>query len=264
MLRIDRHWSMEIPKGWTEALREFSPISETVPWLSLRWFPMRRVRNGAVVDAGRWILHDCHHESQIDPTRTDILDLLRAERPSSIRDPLARKIRRLHVSDYQWEMYREYRVWAKEYWVIQGSHGGHPTQYRAHEVKWLQAMGLPQDPPALGALPYAPLDQRVFRELRQRDRLLKYGSLEALNRANRPDAIQREWDEAEKAFRQKHWAMQHEASAAQADFLDFYTRSSHTATDCRETIPAMSPEQLRATERAEETYVETGTVPLVA
>src|SRR5438094_660892 len=132
---------MELPAEWETALRAFSPISTAHSWLSIRWFPMQRLRNGKIVDAGRWILHECLHESLIDPTRNDIVELLSAERPSSIKDWRARKARMLHVSDYQWRMYGEHRVWAKEYWVLQGSAGGHPTQYRVHEEKWLQAMG---------------------------------------------------------------------------------------------------------------------------
>lgn len=260
-VRIDRHWSMDVPKGWTTALRAFSPITTAHSWLSIRWFPMRRSMNGRVVDCGRWILHDCQHESLIDWRRNDIVQLLSAERPSSIKDWKARKARMLHVSDYQWEMYRTHRVWAKEYWVLQGSAGGHPTQYRPHEEKWLQAMGLPTDPPALGALPYAPLDERVFEQLRLRNRLWQLGSLDALKKSETPQAIQAEWDQAERAFRAQHYQMVHDAMAASADFLAYYASSSTTATEARNTIPQTSAAHQRAAAIAHEQYAETGVLP---
>lgn len=261
LARIDRHWSMDVPKGWMTALRAFSPITTAHSWLAIRWFPMRRLLNGKPVDCGRWVLHDCQPVALIDRRLNDIVSLLEAERPSSIRDWRARKARMLHVSDYQWEMYRTHRVWAKEYWVLQGSAGGHPTQYRPHEEKWLQAMGLPTDPPALGALPYAPLDARVFEQLRLRNRLWRLGSVDALRKSETPQAIQAEFDAAEREFRKQHYTMMHDAMAASADFLAYYATSSKTATEARETIPETSPEHARKAAIAHEQYVETGILP---
>jgi hypothetical protein len=259
-IRIDRHWSMEAPAEWEAALRAFSPIRTDVPWLALRWFPMKRqVKDGTWKDAGRWVLYECVHESLIDPTN-EIVSLLSGPQPSRLRDPIAAKAKALYASDYQCAMYRTHRVWARNLWILQGSQGGHPIEYSMHEQKLLQAAGLPTDPPPLGGLPYAPFDQRVIAQLTKRNRLFKLGSIAALRRQGAAD-WQREFDEAEREFRKQHMAMLTEQMAASADFLDYYTTSSKTATECQNTIPQMSPEQQRRVAIAHEQYVDTGTLP---
>jgi hypothetical protein len=58
----------------------------------------------------------------------------------------------------------------KPFWVVQGSGGGHAYRYTAQERSWARFLGRPEAPPAPGDLPYAPVDQRVIRQLRARDR----------------------------------------------------------------------------------------------
>lgn len=249
---------MEVPQEWETMLRAFSPIREDVPWLALRWFPMKRqTQGGAWTDAGRWVLYECIHESLIDPT-LGIVEMLKGPQPSRIRDATEAKAKALFANDYQCAMYRQHRVWARNLWIVQGSQGGHPIEYALHEQKMLQVAGLPTDPPPLGSLPYAPFDQRVIVQLQQRNRLFQLGSMAAVKRASSSEAIQREFEAAERDFRK--WHLQHvsEAMAPSADFLDYYSRSAKTSTECRNAIPETSMARRNAVDQTMEQYVETG------
>jgi len=257
-----RVWHMEVPREWEAHLRAFSPISTSVPWLALRWFPMERQdRAGVWRDCGRWVVYECLHESIIPESERDIIPFLAGPQPSRIPDPAAAYAKSTFANDYQCRMYREHKVWARNCWVIQGAHGGHPVEYDLLEKKILQACGLPTDPPPLGSLPYAPFDARVIAQLRKRSSITKYGSLDAARRHATPEAVAREMEDAERAFRQ--WQMQYLESslAPSVDFLDYYTSSSLTATECRSTLPEMTREEQAAAEQMHDAYIETGFVP---
>lgn len=257
-----RVWNMEVPVEWTERLRAFSPISSSVPWLTLRWFPMeRRDRAGVWHDCGRWVVYECIPEAIIPESERDIIAFLAGPQPSRIPDPQAAYAKSTFANDYQCRMYREHKVWARNCWVIQGTTGGHPVEYDLVEQKILQACGLPTEPPPLGSLPYAPFDARVIEQLRSRSLITKYGSLEAARRAATPEAVQREMEEAERVFRQWHVEHLERSLAPSVDFLNYYTSSSRTATECRNTLPALSPEAQRRVAEATERYVETGQMP---
>lgn len=257
-----RVWHMDVPWEWTQMLRAFSPVSDRVPWLTLRWFPMeRRDRAGTWIDCGRWVLYECIPAAIIPEQFSDILPLLAGPQPSRIRDVGEAQAKSVYANDYQCRMYREHNVWARNCWIIQGMNGGHPIEYDLMEQKILQACGLPTDPPPLGTLPYAPFDARVIAQLRKRSLITKYGSLDAARRQATPEAVQREMEDAERAFRQ--WHVQHleTALAPSVDFLDWYTSSRYTATECRSTLPEMSREAQREVAIATDQYVETGYAP---
>ena len=143
-------------------------------------------------------------------------------------------------------------------WIIQGSDGGHPITYDAMEEAILKAYGLPTDPPPLGTLPYAPLDRRVFDQLERRKARRKLGSL--MSEAT-PEAVQKEFDEAEREFRRIHVSQVEASMAASADFLDYYTSSSKTSTEARNTLPQMSQADQALASVGSQYYVETGALP---
>ncbi len=75
------------------------------------------------------------------------------------------------VDRHQWEcaqyLLRTTGEWwyPRWFWVIQGTHGGHPFHVQGAAAWWWQQLtGLP-DVPAAGTLDYAPLDERVIRRL---------------------------------------------------------------------------------------------------
>ena len=256
---MDRVWHMEIPKDWEAQLRAFSPIRYDMPWLALRWFPMeRQVRDGSWRDCGRWVMYECLHESIIPEYDRDIVNLLAGPQPSRIHNPNEAQAKMMFANDYQCMMYRKHKVWARNCWIIQGSSGGHPIEYDVLEKAILQACGLPTDPPPLGTLPYAPFDERVINALRKRSRVTKYGSYDAAKRHATPEVVEREMQEAERAFREWHVKHLEESLAPSVDFLDWYTSSSKTSTECRNTLPGMSAEEQTQAEIANDRYIETG------
>src|SRR5438445_791506 len=123
---ILKTWEREWPEEWETLLRSFSPMSRVLPWLAGRWFPCRRQVDGVYTDCGRWLLSECVPEEVIPENERDILQFLGGPRPSSLHGA-ERAARQTFVNDYQWEMYRKHRVWARELWIIQGDNGGHAT-----------------------------------------------------------------------------------------------------------------------------------------
>lgn len=250
---------MEIPSDWEAALRAFSPVRYDTPWLALRWFPMeRQIKDGSWRDCGRWVIYECLHESLIPENDRDIVNLLSGPQPSRISDPGEAYAKMLYANDYQCMMYRKHKVWARNFWIIQGSSGGHPIEYDLTEKAILQACGLPTDPPPLGTLPYAPFDERVINQIRKRSRTYKYGSIDEAKRHATPEAVERDMRAAERTFREWHVKHLESSLAPSVDFLDYYTSSSRTATECRNTLPEMSKEDQRAAEIAHDMYIETG------
>lgn len=244
-----QEWTKDVPAAWATALRELSPVSDTVPWLALRWFPMRR--NGQ--DVGRWLLSECVPEAIIPDNQRDIVDLLRGPKPSSL--PVAQyHTLSLLVNDYQWTMYRDHRVWARELWIIQGDSGGHATHFQQEERDLLRAKGLPDEPPAVGALPYAPFDGRVIRAMQRRNRLIALGNdLDALRRSGRADVMKEHWAQSQRAFRTEYLSFLDDQVRELADLNAFVTRKAEN----RDCLPTTSRADRNAAARLDE-FLETG------
>lgn len=74
--------------------------------------------------------------------------------------------------DYEtWKVFQETGCYGRRFWIVQGSKGGVPRSYDGVERQIARMAGLPDAPPAIGDLPYAPLDERVIKQLVARDRL---------------------------------------------------------------------------------------------
>jgi hypothetical protein len=206
------------------------------------------------------LLHECVPEELIrddDAFGQSILAALRLERPSTL--PIARRVsRETVVNDFQWEMYRTHRVWARELWILQGESGGHATRYEPEEQKLMQLHGLPTDPPALGELCYAPFDSRVVLQLQRRNRLIRFGNdLHALRQSGSAAAMNAEFKAFEKDYRTQYLAFLREQSHARADLTTWFSGKS----DHRDIIPAATADEIRAAAQFEETYIDTGSVP---
>lgn len=80
----------------------------------------------------------------------------------------------------QWQLYERFGCFAQPYWIVEGAHGGHLRQFSDTETRLLRALGLPDTPPEIGSQPYAPLDQRVFAAVSQRDEMRMWGKAKQL------------------------------------------------------------------------------------
>jgi len=88
-----------------------------------------------------------------------------------------RVARRFRASPHQvfdlltWTLYQQTGCYARPFWIVQGSQGGHKVAYTSLEERYCRAHGLPDSPPNLGALPYAEPDQRTWDGIGAQDRL---------------------------------------------------------------------------------------------
>ncbi len=80
----------------------------------------------------------------------------------------------------QWELYERFGCMAQPYWIVQGTRGGHKRQFNATEERLLSATGQPTTPAAAGDLPFAPVDERVFRALARMDEMAMWTKAKAL------------------------------------------------------------------------------------
>lgn len=263
MLTIRRHWSMEIPPEWTQRLREISPVSSVVSWLTLRWFPFR-LENGE--DGGRWLLYECVPMSSLPISqRLDMVDLLGGVPPrfmdtSTEERRRSKAVRMMFADDWQCDMYHQHDVWARQLWILQGDTGGHALQYEEAEQDLLRLYGLPTDPPAVGELPYAPFDERVVQQMQRRNRLIQVGNdLHELKRTATSEAVQSEWAADQKAYRAAYVQFLEEQQQPQVEFLKTFSKT----TECRGIVPAMSRVEMNAADQAKDLYIDTGDVPYV-
>lgn len=252
-------WTREVPAEWETALRAISPISRVVPWLALRWFPCRRAVDGIITDCGRWLLSECVPEEVIPENERDILQYLSGPMPSNL--PLGiRRNREAFCNDYQVQMYRTHRVWARELWIIQGEQGGHATDYDPTEREIRRIHGLSEDPPAVGDLPYAPFDQRVVQQMLRRNRLIRFKmSVDELRRQGVAE-VTREMEAGMREAREEFVKFITEQSRATADLVTWYSGKS----DHRDELPQATPQEQAAAARFADEFIDTGSVPTAA
>lgn len=181
--------SREVPKEWETRLREISPISDVVSWLALNWF----------APAERWVVYEMVPDQFIE---TGFRSELEGEHPDRL-ESWARI-----CSPFQWEMYRKYRVHARPCWVIQGANGGNKVAFSEADQELCRAVGLPIEPPIPGALPYAPFDERVVRQLVKMNKLAKAkNDLQEFRRKHdTTDAYKRTFNENLRAARAQYVA----------------------------------------------------------
>ena len=234
------------PAEWEERLRAISPISPDHSWLYGAWF-----NKGA-----RWVLYEMLPYPAIpEGKRLQLGGTPYWEMPKHLRAG-----RKQACSAFQWEMYRTKKVWARPFWVIQGPAGGTPAEFTEMEQALLQAQGLDTEPPEPGTLPYAPWDTRVEEQLRSRDRLMKARyHLATLQASANDDALKAESVLAEEAFRKTFWSWWKEQMQPQAEFWAWYSAREEAQHVVRQGTEA----EQRAAEDAEESYLTTGTLPVV-
>lgn len=238
------------PPAWERQLRAISPISERMSWLTFAWkdSPDKLDKN-----LGRWVLYECIPEALI---KTD-LHMMLNDRPYWELPEGMRRGRAMFVSAYQWIMYREYRVYAQPFWVIQGEHGGTPVEYSAFEKKLLALKGLPTEPPPRGALPYAPWDRRAESAVMARNELARYqGSVARLKQSMTMEGAAAITAAEEREVRKRlveYWNAQLDD---ESDYLTWYMRKSENQGEFRK----QTAEEYLAMKKFEEQYIDTGDV----
>lgn len=197
VVRVGLSYVREPPAEWVARLAEYSPPSEDKPWLKIVWEP------GEPWIAGqRWTFYEMTHQSLLDmsnPETWALLDELNGPHPrneghictsipqSSWPGFVPKKYGPClcrHkfegwrfgpcslITKRQWELWREVPGYlAQRFWVIQGEAGGHKTAFNEQEVDLLKIAGLPEDPPGIGDLPYAPFDERAVAQVIRHNRL---------------------------------------------------------------------------------------------
>lgn len=177
--------AQEPPKEWIAQLRELSPKSDEHGWLYLHW-----EAGDPWIPGQRWLLYEMIHPKWVDE---DVLEELRGPHPRSeghmcsVNVPkqfqcLCRRKREswrggpcLLITLTQYELFHKTGYFARPFWVIQGSKGGHKRTFNEQESEMLRLAELPGDAPGVGDLPYAPFDQRVVKHIIRSNRLSQLG-----------------------------------------------------------------------------------------
>lgn len=194
--------AIPFPAEWLVELRRISPAQQEHSWLLPFYYRARE----------RWTLYDALPMALVDPELpqapgllgSELIDLLNGPRPSD----RAAYDRSPYVSDVQHEMHRVHKVYARPFWVLQGTVGGHQVHFSPWQQNVLLAKGLNPEAPRIGDLPWAPFDGRAITQLthlnrlhqfeNQMDRLRASGSREYALAEN--ERLQREIRQAEFDF----------------------------------------------------------------
>ncbi|MFA6167808.1 MAG: hypothetical protein WC700_14400 [Gemmatimonadaceae bacterium] len=250
------------PKEWVRRLRELWPVSDQMQWLQPRMFPesIDKASGYPIRGSARWVIYTMTPAALVqeaDPTWVEMLD----ENPWWLMSPEKQFGRMMHVTTYQYAMWREYRCLARPYWCVQGDEGGTPMKYSLREKAVLKAENLPTDVPNPGDLPFATLDERVIRVLAERDKFRQLGG--ALDRLRNKDKavadIKAEEAEAETVFRTEFVKWFKARMEPNAEFIGTHLRKSENGGDFR---PATAAEA-NAADQWEDHYIATGRVPAV-
>lgn len=165
-------WHKEPPQDWVAALARFTPRTENASHLVLFW------ESGTPREpAQRWVIYEATPLRWVQPWRLEAFrheQVCRCpyEAETHAQCPRCGGVQspgRMRILRYL----QQTECLALPYWVVQGTNGGHRRRYTQIEQQWAAMVKQPETPPETGDLPYAPLDQRVFRRLRAFDRAMR-------------------------------------------------------------------------------------------
>lgn len=205
-------WVKEFP--WLTRLREVSPVSAVSDFLWPRWRE----------DYEQWWLY------RVTPS-----GLLGADRVKQFQQhwselPLAEQMgRKRFVTEYQFWMWHTHRVEAMPFWILQGSQvviGGTPFSFTEYERRMMEADGYEgAEPIPPGMLPNIPFDERAVAAIMQRDKLITFGgSLEAMRKANRSEALRAQDAIAEQEYRKRYLDYHNATMKPQAEFWGWFAK----------------------------------------
>ena len=234
-----------LPPEWERDLREISPKSEAHSHLVFAW-----KEPPGEPERGRWCIYEATPEPLV---RTERLMELQSPPYWSLPTKEERHTQAQQVSAYQWEMYRRYRVDVRPFWCLQGEEGGTPFHLTNIEQRYLRMMGLPDYPLPMGALPYAPWDNRVKAQLLERDRLYRLGG--SIDRLKGEAVIERQ--EAEKTFRRRFFDWFSAKMQPQSELMAWISKHE----DADRVYARQTREEAMAAADARDVFIETGRLP---
>lgn len=224
---------------WIQRLREISPKSDVHSWLYLHWFASR----------DRWVVYEMVPTDYVEPDWVDELQRSDPEEHDDWEKPHS-------CSPFQWAMWREHRVHARPCWVIQGQRGGHIAVYDKAEKELAKALQLPLEPPKVGALPYAPFDERTVQQLIRRNKLAALrNNLHEFRRQNTNAGVKAQTNDAMKeARRQMIQFLEEQMQEASECFVDAYRKGEW------EGAPVSSTDWEKVDEESTNAFIETGSL----
>ena len=241
--------AVPVPPAWELDLRSISPVSEDHSFLIFAWKqpPLEH-------DAGRWCLYEAIPDKLITTERRMEL----AGTPYwRLGTKAARFAQASIVSAFQWAMYREHKLDVRPFWCLQGTEGGTPLHHTRQEQRYLTMMGKPMHPLHVGALEFAPWDNRVKAQVVERDRLYKLGgSVERLRGTGTSAAMMAEHERLEKEYRRAFWDWFAEKLGEQTELYAYVLKHLPDGERHRQTA-----QDAAAAANAKEYFIETGAVP---
>jgi len=258
MITIGAVWSQEWPEEWDVILRSISPRTAAYSYVYPKWEHRIRKQGGRWTDCSRWVLYQAQPAWALSE---ELHAMMREPPPRAIRNPGKAYARSVFVSDYQYDMYHEQHMLPFPFWILQGGQGGTPWGYTPEEQNALREMGQPTDAPPVGALPYCGFDGRVVEQILMRDRLL--ASEMNVDAIVEPKELIRTFhadlDRTQKQARAAFLDWFKGTLAPGADWLTWYTRKTESDRVLRQATKG----EVRAAREMEDTYLETGQVPVL-
>lgn len=179
-------WQADMPvdaatyAAWYQAVQEIAPPNESLTWLHLAWEP-----GDPWEPVERWCIWQMRPRRLI---RLDALMELQGPNPRSTGHYCApghclcdvkygawRGGAATVIDRMQWELYQQTGCYGTRWWIVQGHTGGTLRRFTTIQSKLSRIAGGPTDPPLPGELCYAPVDNRVLRQIAERDRMRNYG-----------------------------------------------------------------------------------------
>ena len=155
--------------AWQAELDRIAPRDGFHSWLKIAWNP-----GCPWAPVRRWVIYQMSERPNF-PMADVVLPALEGPDPWTLGHWDAQKrnesggrgkwISHDPITRMQWVLFRETGCYASTFWIIQGGHGGHKAKFTQMESLLSVQNGGPKDPPAPGALSYAPFDRRVVAKL---------------------------------------------------------------------------------------------------
>jgi hypothetical protein len=185
---------------WQAELDTIAPPGTRLSWLKMVW-----VAGDAHEPINRWVIHQM---MPLDRTPGMVRDDLLGPSPR-VRGRYDQVLKRFipdpncNISFQQWQLFQDTRCWARPYWIVQGSGGGHKKSFNRVESVISRMHGGPKEPPSAGDLPYAAPDHRTFRQIAELDLMRTYGYL--LDRDNSKEQHERFTEDQKNAMSARIW-----------------------------------------------------------
>jgi hypothetical protein len=161
-------WTREAPASWHAEVERLAPKQDRASHLLLWWEP-----GAPEAPAQRFVIYQAMPFQYVPEAVMDAFLELRPCRclTRGAFGELCPKCggiesyARRRIETYLYDT----GCFARPYWVIQGTNGGHRRLYSQVDQQVARLTGQPPEPPDTGALCYAPMDQRVVGRIRRHD-----------------------------------------------------------------------------------------------